>query len=282
VFFICIVLLALYLIQNTNVEPLFNKSRCCCLYSYYEKNEKYLNNFKFFIKNGILNHVDYYIIINGDCSFNIENELTDHLKHVTIIYRKNIGYDFGAYCYTINNHIKIKYDYYFFINTSVKGPYLNTKESDWTVPFINLFNENVQVVGTSINIYHPDHDITLNKLNKLYNKKNVYSHVQSMFFCIKYNYFEFLKQNDFFNCNEINNMDMKDLIILKEIGLSQLALNNGWNINCILSKYKDIDYKSIEIDFNDTSIVGDPYFKNAYFLNTIDPYEVIFFKNNRF
>jgi hypothetical protein len=75
---------------------------------------------------------------------------------------------------------------------------------------------------------------------------------------------------------------MKDIIYLKEVGLSQIALNNGWNINCILSKYKNLDYLNLNTDINSTSTDGDPYYPNKYFGNTINPYEVIFFKNNRF
>lgn len=280
------IFLIIYLCFASNLfllnEPFLNPASSCCIYAYYEKDEKYLNNFKFFIKNGILDHVDYFIVINGKCSLDIEKAFAKHSKHVTIIYRENTGFDFGAYCHVINgNYMKRKYDYYFFINTSVKGPYL-VNSRDWVTPFIKLFNDNVQVVGTSINIYHPGNTMVLQILSELYTKKPVYSHIQSMFFGIKHEYLEFLKQNDFFNCEKINVMNMKEIIHSKEIGLSQLALNNGWNINSILSKYQNIDYISINVDFNETSVDGDPYFENAYFSKTIDPYEVIFFKNNRF
>jgi len=38
---------------------------------------------------------------------------------------------------------------------------------------------------------------------------------------------------------------------------------------------------SVDKDINPTSISGDPYFNGAYFGETIDPYEVIFFKTTR-
>jgi hypothetical protein len=71
------------------------------------------------------------------------------------------------------------------------------------------------------------------------------------------------------------------IIAHKEIGLSQIALKNGWNINSILSKYKDKDYLKINSDFNFSSKHGDPYYPKAYFGKNIDKNEVIFYKISR-
>jgi hypothetical protein len=115
----------------------------------------------------------------------------------------------------------------------------------------------------------------------LYGEKKVYSHVQSMFFCIPLDYFEFLVSHHFFEYNKADN-NFKELIITKEIGISQCALNNGWNINCLLPIYKDINYRSIDFDINKSSILGDPYHPNSYFEKNIEKTDVIFFKNTRF
>ena len=63
--------------------------------------------------------------------------------------------------------------------------------------------------------------------------------------------------------------------------MSQLILDNGWNFNCLLSKYRGIDYRLLERDINPTSRNGDPYWPGAYFGETIRPEEVVFFKINR-
>ena len=81
------------------------------------------------MKNGILKDVDYFFIINGSCSLNInkiisKKNIYNKLTNINIIYRDNKGYDFGAYNYVINNY-NLNYDYYFFMNSSVIGPYLN-------------------------------------------------------------------------------------------------------------------------------------------------------------
>jgi len=242
----------------------FNQ-KICVIYNYYEKDDKYKENFQFFLDNGILNEIDYYIVINGKYSIKIPNK-----SNIKIYNRENKGYDFGAYSYVIPK-LK-KYDYYFFMNTSVKGPYIKDNIK-WYNPFIELFNDNVHLVGTSINICSLD--ICTNS------EKPVQSHVQSMFFVLDNKFLNELKNENFFNENEINNMNFTDLIRKKEVGMSKIAIEKGYNINCILSKYKNLDYLTIDTDINETSEMGDPYFKDKYFGKSIDPYEVIFFKTNR-
>lgn len=246
------------------------QNKICVIYNYYEKNDIYKKNFIYFLKNGILNELDYYIIINGKSTVNIPIKTNVH-----IYYRENKGYDFGAFSYVINKKINKKYDYYFFINTSVKGPYLRNPNIKWYESFLSLFNTNTHLVGTSINI------CTIKHIQDKFSK-NVVSHVQSMFFVVDHSFLNELKNGNFFNEDEINNMNFGDLILNKEVNLSQIAINKGYNINCILSKYKGLDYINIKENINLTSTYGDPYFINGYFGETIDPYEVIFFKNTRF
>jgi len=119
-------------------------------------------------------------------------------------------------------------------------------------------------------------------MRDLYNKDGPFTHIQSMMFCIKHDYLEYLNSIRFFNEEELNKVsDISYIIAHKEFGLSQHALRNGWNINCILDKYRDFDYTQITHDFNQTSNSGDPYFENAYFGETIDKYDTIFFKSYR-
>lgn len=256
-----------YINLNTNI---------CCFYAYYEKNDLYKTNFEYFLENGILANVDYYIIINGECSVNIPQK-----DNIIIFRRENKGYDFGAYSYAITK-INKEYNYYFFINSSVKGPYLKNNKIPWVEYFLKLFKKNIKIVGTTINI-HSNNFLDNYNLEEIYNKKEPFTHVQSMLFCINNEYLKYLNNIDFFNEEEMNNAPNINYIIAnKEIGLSQIALKNKWNINCILPYYKDLDYLKIHKDINPTSLFGDSYYKNSYFGKTINEYDVIFFKNNRF
>lgn len=250
--------------HNEKIENHNSSNKIVCLYAYYEKNKLYKSNLEFFLnKGGILPEIDYFIIINGKCTVNIPK-----YKNVRIIYRENKGYDFGAYFHIIENYITKKYDYYVCLNASVCGPYYSLENSNkkWIDYFLELFNtDDVQLVGTSINM-----DPILG------------THVQSMFFIITNKYLEILKEEGFINEKKINNYgdNIWDIIINYEIKLSTIALNKGYNINCILSKYMNKDYRIIKDNINPSGT--DPYFPNKYFNGTIDKYEVIFFKNARF
>jgi hypothetical protein len=253
-----------------------NNYNIVILYAYYEKNNEYKFNFRYFLENAIMDNIDYYLIINGICTIQIPNK-----PNIKVLFRKNLGFDFGAYSYAVEQ-IQIKYDYYFFINTSVLGPFKNNENKPWTSYFIELFNENVKIVGTSINIYKKK-NVGKYNLETIYKHNGPYSHIQTMFFVINYEYLKYLKNINFFNENELNKInDFNYIIAFKEIGLSQIALINGWDINCILPLYKNLDYKIIKKDINQYSKNGDPYYKNSFFGNTIKKEDVLFFKINRF
>ncbi len=258
---------------TTNINCI---NRVCCIYAYYEKDKTYKNNLKFFLENGLIPNVDYYFIINGKCTIDIKE--SDNIK---IFKRENKGYDFGAYSYVLPL-INKEYDYYFFMNTSVQGPFIRNNKTQWISFFLNLFtNENVALVGTSINIYMYNNYLNY-KLGEIYNKEKPFTHIQSMFFCLKKSYLEYLNKINFFDENECNKApNINYIIAYKEFGLSQHALINNWNINCILPKYRDINYITLKENINKSTKSGDPYFKNRYFGKTIDKYDVIFIKTNR-
>lgn len=222
-----------------------------CIYAYYEKNEEYKENLRFFLKNGIVDSCDYIFIINGDCTVDIPDK---HKK----LYRTNKGFDFGAYSYASENMNLTNYDYLFFINTSVRGPYIQ----DWQNSFINLLKDDIKLVGTVINIHTRG------------------NHVSSMVFLIDNECYTFLKKNKFFSIeNDVTNYE--DAINNKEILMSTLILNNGWNITCIAEKYQGYDYRILKEDINKTSINGDSMFENAYFGKTLTQDDVIFIKTTK-
>ena len=128
---------------------------------------------------------------------------------------------------------------------------------------------------------YKNHNISNYNLLNMYGKKNIFSHIQSMFFCIDKEYFNYLKNIHFFNEEELNNKDFNYIISHKEIGLSQIALNNNWNINCLLDKYKNLDYRRLNYDINPFSKNGDPYYNNSYFGKNIKKEDVVFYKMNR-
>ena len=255
------------------------------IYSYYQKNDEYVKNFEFFLKFGIYPDIDYIFCINGrECSITIPN-----LPNIKIIERDNIGFDFGSYYDAIKTIDINAYKYFFFINTSVRGPFLpdNIRSNiKWTQPFIELLKGDVKLVGTSINIFNIKNGNTQDYLNNQITKPLIdlgyqppFPHVQSQMFLLNNESLNYLLSENFFNISTDNNFDKT--IALREVLMSLLILKKGWNINCILDKYKNLDYRTIKEDINHTSVGGDSYYTGAYFGNSIKPYDVIFIKTNR-
>lgn len=261
IFCIIIIIILILCLFNDNKENFKSQNKYVCLYAYYEKNDDYKNNLKFFLQNAILDYVDYYFIINGECTVNIPQK--DNIK---ILNRKNIGYDFGAWSFALTK-LKNVYDYYIFINTSVIGPYLNNNDKDWLQKFMKLFNKkDVKLVGSTINILEPP----------------AKTHVQTMFFILAKEALEYLNTKDFFNENEINTCDFDSVIDNKEIGLSQYILKNNWNINCIVPHYRNLDYRTLDTNINKPKKITDVVYKNSFFGRSLTPEEMVFYKKWRF
>ena len=258
--------------ENFSNNNLITQNKYCCFYAYYEKGQLYKDNFKYFLENGLLDNIDYYIIINGTST--IEIPIQNNIK---VMHRENKGFDFGAYSYAIKNITK-EYNYYVFLNATVKGPYLEDTSKNWLDTFLSLFNDNVKLVGSSICYAKTDQF----NLKSITNKDSIYF-VQTPFFIIKNDFLQYLNSKNFFNEDELNNIkDLSYVIINKEVRLSSLCYEFGGNINCYLSKYRNLDYTTLNYDINNSSFNGDPYFINTYFCDTIKENDVIFFKNKRF
>jgi hypothetical protein len=263
---IIIILIIILLINNNNnisdIDCFLNtNNKYVCMYAYYEKNEEYKENLLYFLNHGLLDNIDYYIIINGDYTVNIPEK--DNIK---IIKRENKGYDFGAWSHCINNYINKQYDYYIFINTSVRGPYMSKEDKvSWLDKFILLFNNNdIKIVGTTINVLYEPYFTNVYK--SIFNgEEEPFTHIQSMFFILNNEGFNYILNQNFFNEELINSYnDILSIIINYEIRLSQLILKNKWNINSILPVLKNIDYRK------NKEIIALPPFTNE---------EIIFYKN---
>lgn len=253
-----------------------------CVYAYYEKNEEYKHNLVYFLDNGgILPNIDYYLVINGTCTIDLDMYTKKH-ANITVIRRENQGFDFGGWQNVIKHHLHKSYDYYVFINSSVIGPY-HEREGTWLDAFLPLFTsgKDVKLVGTSINILDDYSSYGDNFLRSIYQKEGPYAHVQSMFFILNQEGFDYLNQYGFFDDEETLNhiTDIHYMVQYKEIMMSQLILKHGWNINCILSKYRDLDYRKVDTNINPSGT--DPYYRGSYFGETIQPGEVVFYKAYR-
>ena len=237
------------------------------IYSYYEKDDRYRTNLIYFLKYGYFKDpdVDYTFVINGSHTVNFPKE-----PNLKIIQRENTGFDFQGYYFGILSSVK-KYNYYVFINSSVRGPYLPPyalPHLRWYQAFINLLQKdtNVKLVGSTINIQPP---------SPLLKLVEYAPHVQSYCFTMDQQCLDYLMSTHLFqHCYETK----IDVIIHQEIGMSTLVLRNGWNISCLIPEYQQINY--LDRDYSD-KIIGDVLWSKNGLGRVIHPYETIFLKVER-
>ena len=136
---------------------MFGYNNVCVVYHYHET-EDYKKNLIHFLLFGYLRHVDYYIIINDECTIDLPI-----LPNVKYIYHNSKQYDYGGYSLALKKFIPecLKknifdvYEYFIFINSTVRGPFTPYYcVSDWVSILTNTLNSNVGISGSTINILH--------------------------------------------------------------------------------------------------------------------------------
>ena len=258
-------------------------SKIAVVYAYCEKNEEYKKNLDFFIKKGVYandENIDYFIVVNGESNYSFPE-----YSNLKVFFRENEGFDFAGYNRGIEEAEKSgkHYDYYTFINTSCRGPFLPEYCSamKWTEPFLKLFEKDykIKMVGVSINFLF----------------RSLRPHIQSYFFMIDNDALNYIRYEGLFNKSF---GDLINVIESQEIDLSLLLLKKGWNISCIIPEYQNIDYSLLLKKFNeggfyDSIELNNRIYKSSHshgdiicfgkmcFGRDLHPYELIFIKTDK-
>ena len=258
-------------IQQPVIQPPVNINKTLVLYCYCELGrfpELRKTNLDFFLKKGIIDseNIDYYLIINGHkVSVDIPEK-----NNLIVKFRNNESFDFGAYSDIILNEDISKYNKFIFLNDSVRGPYLLDwfpKNINWTDLFLNKINDEVKLVGTTINYF----------------KGN--PHINSQLFCT-----DKVGLNILISKGIISNKVLKKKpVYSRELKLSKIILDSGYNISCMLEVYKNIDFRKVRgEEYKDNSKLNanfkgsrDPQYTRRFFGMNLNPFETIFFKTNR-
>jgi len=256
-------------------------TKIAVVYAYYEKNEEYRKNMEFFINRGIYPNdesIDYFIVVNGESDYSFPQ-----YSNLKVCFRENVGFDFAGYNRGIEESKKTgkQYDYYTFINTSCRGPFLPDYCSSikWTEPFLKLFEKDstIKMVGSTINMF-----VCCLK-----------PHVQSYFFMIEKDALNYVKGIGLFDKSLTV---MKNVIEQQEIELSLLLLKNDWNISCMVPEFQNIYYQEILKQFNEGGCYSSISMNNREYISGVTdeimysgkrcfgrdlhPYEVIFMKTD--
>lgn len=238
--------------------------RTLVIYVFHQLNDRVNKFFDAIFKD---ENIDFLVVCN---SLSVNLSLPDYVK---VHYRENIGYDFGGWSDGILTHDLYKnYDNFIFVNSSVIGPFLPSYyKGKWTDIYIGGLSNNVKLFGSTINccfsVYGP---------TKIEPTKD--SHVQSYIFSMDREALDYLIKNEIFT-NKIYITDFVELVINKEIRMSRLIIENGWNIGCLMDNYQGIDF-TFKTTNKQIEYLGD--IMQSYNYNKLWTLkELVFIKGNR-
>lgn len=224
----------------------------------------YNDRVKHFIDNCIFkdDNTDFILISN-----NKDNKFIAP-DYVKVLFRDNIGFDFGGWsdALLINNLYK-NYDYFIFVNSSVLGPYLPSYyNGKWTDIYINGLKDNIKLFGS-----------TINNCGDPINK----AHVQSYIFSMDKNTLEYLINCEIFTMNKYLN-DYFETVWQKEFKMSRKIIENNWNIGSLMNNYRNVDFTFKDKKPQDYNIeFFDDIAFSSYLNKLFTLYEVVFIKGNR-
>ena len=244
-------------------------------YHFYQLDETYVENFQHFLLFGYDSRYQYYVLISGECTVPLPQ-----VENIKYIFVENKNNDFGGYCHLIKEVLDIDdYEYFIFVNSSIRGPFLPSFVKDsWVDLFINRLTEGVGLVGPTICILSPNNEYS-RMYQSEYGGSPPYSHVQSTAYAMRQSTLKMLINNGFYDENKV--LSKSEVILKYEIQLSQLVKESGLNISSFLPEYSEINYLQAHGDFNPASSDGDPSMQSCYFGRTLHPYEAVFIKTNR-
>jgi len=210
-----------------------NPKKTLLLYAYFEKNDKYSKNLQFLIDFSIRESdpVDYVIIIQGgNCTAKFPT-----YKNLRVIRRPNACYDFGAYgdVMEILGGIEVinkKYKAIMFLNPSAPGPIIPKywpSSIHWTEIFTSRLKGNVHSVGASITCLPNDPRGFGPGLEGYATASTPLAVSIGM-------------KHGVFKCRK----NKVEVIINSEYGLASSLIKAGLNIDTMLLKYGNLDWRN--------------------------------------
>ena len=245
------------------------------VYHYFERDLTYKNNLIYFLSVGILKEVDYFILISGDCTVALPD-----LPNVSYIKTENWNNDFGGYIKFFQVAPIDNYEFFVFINSSVRGPFLPSySDSHWVNAFTDRLRGDVHLVGASINIL-PESATHTRRFSAIYGYEPPFVHAQTTAYALSAAAVRYLIEIGFYGVERT--LTKKEVIVHYELRLSQEIIRHGWNIGSFLPGYEGLNYRELSMTYpNVSSRNGDVLFEGAFYGRTLSPTEAMFVKVNR-
>ncbi len=203
--------------NNDSKVILTKRYKHCVIFAYCERKKSHLGcnpiiNLDYFCKNGVHNNPDvfYIFVINHyQCHINIPQ-----LPNVRIYTRQNSGRCEGAWRFGISKINVTQFDYFIFMNDTVKGPFNNKK--NWYNQFANVINSKVKL--SSLSKYNRVHDFGGGR-------KNSPSDVSGMLWCVDRTGLDIISKTLWTNSDSkfdsVYSNNRQDFIFKFEVGLSR-------------------------------------------------------------
>lgn len=245
------------------------------VYHYFERDLTYKNNLIYFLSVGILKEVDYFILISGDCTVPLPD-----WPNVTYIKTENWNNDFGGYIKFFQVAPIDSYEFFVFINSSVRGPFLPSYfNSRWVNVFTDRLCGDVHLVGASINIL-PESATHTRRFSAIYGYEPPFVHAQTTAYALSAAAVRYLIEIGFYGVERT--LTKKEVIVHYELRLSQEIIRHGWNVGSFLPGYEGLNYRELSMTYpNVSSRNGDVLFEGAFYGRTLSPAEAMFVKVNR-
>ncbi|KIY96554.1 hypothetical protein MNEG_11409, partial [Monoraphidium neglectum] len=213
------------------------------LYVFAYTDPEFLDNLKYFVKEAVERDpgvCDYVIAVqrsHGQLDPSLLPPLPPHARYV---FHENVCYDWGTFGWLLmgSGHVDPRrYRYFFFINSSVRGPFMPPYARGllhWAEPFLSRLDASVKLVGPTISCEGTPLDGDV---------KGVWRrnpHVQSYVVAMDSVGLKLLIDDGrVFQCHR----DRWNTIYYSELGSSAAVLDAGYNIGCLMARYQGVDWR---------------------------------------
>lgn len=232
------------------------------VFHFYDAGEVYRRNLAHFLLFGVTANCDFLIIEQGS-SLGLGVIRTN----VSSIQTANIGHDFGGIVEALNRKsIPLDRASYFFINSSVRGPFLpRWAGSQWVAPFLTRLEEGAGFVGVT-SYETPNTSVS----------EGPPSHTQSSAYALSGDAFRSLVNSGFYVLPDT--IDKDHIIRDYEVGMSRLLDSQGFTADALLPQSRP---SFPAVSKNTTSRDGDMNYVGGYFGQNPPLLDVMFAKTNR-
>jgi len=254
-----------------------SKKEASVFYHFYPSTEEAELNLAIFLERAVADvGREYFVNLVEAPSFSVPE-----YPHIKYLQYENCDADFGGLSRFLEEFgAEVLGNNLFVANSSVAGPFVPPNyRFDWLEIFGNRMSDKTGIVGSSLSFLTPSSPHAEHYFLKYGGERRILPHVQTFAYLLSSSCLNFLLSSDFFF--QRFDSDRMEIISGYELRMSQILMQEGWGIDSITHPGPGIFANTLPPDhFQATG--GDYMMPNAYFGDTLHPYESVFIKTRRF